>query len=329
MDIPAAYTVDTHGALVLEEAKIDVYKPCLESVVNSPRELSITYNNIDFKAIPGLNPARVTYRFTLSYNGTMGRDNSLYSQVVMDEVGILNIADLPVFTYKSDELAYDIDILPSDVILNLNFLTAEANILQFKGVPIGGNNGPFTISSVNKYTFPFTIDKMVTGSGTTTYFDGWYTATFVIFKDMEEGVETPTSAGIYAYKGVLYEVTSGSTLHLSEDGVIISGGNTLKSSYEDYILKIGAYEKLDPLAGLYLANSQIMVTQELNDAIIKEVKDSAEDPACDDTCTIADWQKLQQKKLGSYIYFTEHNFRHSQVILESARKACNRNYKNC
>lgn len=335
MDIPKAYSKDSHGALTSTLYKVDIEQTCLTSTVHHNESgepvLSVIYDNIAYDRISAGVPTGYTYKFVMSYMGTMGRKD-LYSQIVMNESGELTTTAPPRFDYTVGGLMYE-SAKPSDVILNVNFYTGEANILQFKGVPVGGNNPPF--QNVYKYSYPFTATMLPNRAGTESYFDGWYNNVYVVFTDIVYG-DVAVKGDIYGHKG-----TTGLA---AVDGTFAFDGETLQiidaegephapftdtETYEEVMLAIGRLSGDATGAPGLMADSQILVTEELNNAIINELKEIACDPACDDTCSIADWQKLQQKRLGAYIHFTEGNFRKSQVIVESSRKTCSRTDKSC
>lgn len=334
MEIKNVYDKDTFGGLTMPLLKVLPEYSCLTSSIGISDEntlsLNTSYDNIDYDAITNGGSNSLTYRYFLSYMGTMGR-KQLYSQLLMDETGVLKKTTPPSFTYEHNGLQYAEGTAPDDVVLSVNFYTGEANILQFKGVPVGGNNPPFM--NVYKYSYPFTTKLLPNRANNTNYFDGWYKQLFVVFRDVTAG-DSAIKGKLYGYQGTSGLATMDGTFKETVGGLTIeSYAGTSTSAFED-----GTYEEvmlsISELTGTeansvgLFADTQTLVTQEINNAIINELKDIALDPMCDDKCAIADWQKLQQKKVGAYIHFTEKNFRKAQVILESARVACFNNGKN-
>jgi len=338
MNIPKAVTKDSHGALTSVLQKLGT-ETCVSAEVlyDDARKpvLSINYNNIDYRSIITDTGRGKTYGFVLSYMGTMGR-KQLYSQVVVEDNGKLNAAEPPEFKYSVDGLYYTQDVKPDDVVLNINFYTGEANILQFKGVPVGGNNPPFQSVYKYSYSYPFTMNSLPNRSGVDSFFDGWYNAIYVIFNDVLEGNQA-IKGDVYGYAGEWGLASASGTFGINNNDELVildyAGNITLAfdldSTYEEKMLAIGRLEGNDTFTVGMMADSQILVTEEINNAIVTEIRNIACDPACDDACTIADWQKLQQKRLGAYINFIEGEFRKAQVILESARKSCSINSKSC
>lgn len=335
MDVPLAYPKDSHGIITNDGNKIDPFESVLSASVEhtstadhtySPT-LHIAYDNIDYNNIPNFPLGDITYKYILAYNGTMSRSKGLYSQVLDTKEGQLAV-DMPLaFKYNPQELQYTQGTEAEAVILDVNFYTAEANILQFKGVPVGGNNGPFT--NVYKYSYPFNMSYTPMSEYNKTYFDGWYTSTLVLYRDVTHNL-TAIAGEVYAFRGVVgkanasgvFDISSTGVLTIYADGVYTEDPLT-PLTYEEFILESNNLMGVNSHDTGVLANTQILVTDELNNAIINELKNISCDPACDDTCSIADWQKLQQKRLGAYIYFTEDDYRKAQVIIESSRSVCN------
>lgn len=332
MEIKNVYDKDTFGGLVTPNMKVDIEEPCLTSTIGISDKnilsLNTVYDNIDYSAIPRGGSTAFTYRYFLSYMGTMGR-KQLYSQLLNDETGVLKTSSPPHFKYSHNGLRYENETEPEDVVLSVDFHTGEANILQFKGVPVGGNNPPF--QNVYKYSYPFTVNSMPNRSNKTNYFDGWYKQLFVIFRDvLEDAVAIKGKlygfrgeSGLAADNGVFkYKVAGDTTvlMILLEDGTSVDAFE--EGDYETTMLSVAELINVDGNSVGIFADTQTLVLKEVNTAIINELKDIALDPMCDDKCSIADWQKLQQKKIGAYIHFTESNFRKAQIILESARQAC-------
>jgi len=334
MDIKNIYNKDTDGGLSEPLYKIDPNESALNSSIEyllegNPSIITVP-SNIDYTVIPDIG-SNMTYRYILNYNSTMGRKR-LFSQLVKDEQGVLDVGNLPVFTYTPAALDYNADTKNEDVVLYVNFYTQEANILQFIGGE--GNTPPF--EAVYSHTFPFSADLMPNFNGQDVFLDGWYSQVFVIFKDVKAG-DIAIKGNIYGYNGISGTASISGTFRIDqntqelkiedENGELVEPFNA--SNYADIMLAIWTLTNMDANASGYMVNTQTIVTEETNLAIINEIKNISLDPACDDICSIADWQRLQQKKLGAYIHFTEGNYRKAQVILESAREVCGRNIKGC
>jgi len=330
MEVKNTYDKDTHGGLTSELLKIDPEDSCLTSSVSltdtGNLKLTTVYNNIDYSAITAGNSENFTYRYFLSYLGTMGR-KQLYSQLLNDETGVLDKSTPPRFEYVQGELQYTPGTQPSDVILNVDFRTREANILKFKmGIPLGGNSAPF--QAVYRLAYPYHMDMLPNRAKNKDYFDGWYKQVLVIFRDVLDG-ELATKGKLYGYKGTS-GLASISGVFVEQDGKLLIRGKEcgklydafIDGTYEENMLSISELTGIETLAKGIFADTQTLLMPEINQGIINELKDISLNPVCDDKCSIADWQKLQQKKLGAFIHFTEGNFRKAQVILESARTVC-------
>lgn len=333
--------LDTHGVLSHDVFKIDIFKSAastwLSDVENGNKNgaMNIKHNNIDYSAVPGLIPGDVTYKFFLTYNGTMSRNSATYSQVVLEEAGPFNAIDAPLFKYQPSSSTHVLHPINDNTVLNINFLTSEANILQWRGVPVGGNNTGF---DVNRYSYPFTPTVLPNVSGGDTFFDGWYTSSFAVFKNAHTGDKVAKDQ-VFGHEGTVYTAprdgylhASGDILYVNEDGATISPTSKLveKTTYKEFLLLTNRETGVETNTPYVSATTQILTTPELNNAIIETVLVGATSTECNEKCAIADWQKLQQKKIAANIQFQNGNYRKSQVIIESSRVVCNnRNLKNC
>lgn len=341
MDIKLVEPKDTHGALAYDVFKIDIEESVIQAwLSDDPHKgentvLNFIPGNIDYRAIPGIGLGSLTYKNVLTYNGTMYRNTSTYAQLLIDEESELDIHNPPEFKYTPDNLMYPKNAEASDVILNIDFRTGEANILQFKGVPVGGNNGPF--EAVYRYTYPFSTSKLPNTRDGKVYMDGWYTNTFVIYKDKQPG-DLVVEGDIFSFKGGVYRAAISGTLTANAQLFIIVDVTVMPPiirepttvTFEQFMLDINRDDSIATHSPQYSATTQLLITSELNEAAINQIIDTATSTECDEKCAIADWQKLQQKRIGAYIQFTQENFRKAQVIVESSRAVCaNRTLKNC
>jgi hypothetical protein len=338
MDIGLVELKDTHGALAYDVFKIDIEESAAKvwlsdnPTIGDNSILNMIYNNIDYRAIPGADPAKLTYKFVLTYNGTMFRNDKTYAQLIKNETGKLDPGAPPLFTYSPEGLKYPQDINPQDVILNVHFLTGEANILQFKGVPVGGNNGPFEY--VAKYSYPFSVSKLPNTRDGKTYMDGWYSGTFAVYKD-KLNYSAVVEGDIFGFKGKVYTATvSGILTDLGTHVVVVDSEGVytelVETTFEEFMVDINSNNSIVTNAPHHSVTTQVLVTSELNEAMINQLLNTATSTECDDKCAIANWQKLQQKRIGAYIQFDNSNFRKAQVIIESSRTVCaNRHLKNC
>ena len=71
MDIPLVFTKDTHGALTYDILKIDIEAPCV-TVKDVDDTLKLSYNNINYLSIPGLDVRNASTKFFLTYTGSNG-----------------------------------------------------------------------------------------------------------------------------------------------------------------------------------------------------------------------------------------------------------------
>ncbi|MCK5788532.1 MAG: hypothetical protein KAH32_06015 [Chlamydiia bacterium] len=337
MNTSVIENTDSHGALAN-----DIYKvfpkesACVTTLVGDTdmKGVKMVYSNMDFAAIPGLDVNNATCYFIHSYNGTMYKHNKLFRQEVYSEVSIFNKNVLPTYIYNPPAEAVKAKNIESgEAFVEVDFRTGEAGLLQLKGTPVGGNNAPF----LARYSFPARIDSP-NYSDSTLYLDGWYTSEFLIFKDVSSGMRV--AAGMYvSHKGQLMTILKdgiivmvyGETFILiGNDGMIISGGISYTVDKDELLMYAYTKDSADANATFNFVATQTLITYALNENLIKEIMNGAADVECDKICTIADWQRLQQKKIGAHIQFINGNYRKAQVIVESARTSCNnRNFKDC
>jgi hypothetical protein len=157
----------------------------------------------------------------------------------------------------------------------------------------------------------------------------------VIFRDVKVG-DMAVKDRIYGYKGTSGLAADDGVFSVDFDGNLMietKSGDIVKAfnagTYESIVMAITEMVGTDRYSQGIFTDTQTLVVEEINQAIINEIKVISLDPACDDKCSIAEWQKLQQKKLGAYVHFLEANFRKAQIILESARQACSQGNNYC
>lgn len=327
MNIPLVCVKDTHGALTYDILKHDIEDQAADAK-DVDGALHISYKNINYLSIPGADPADLSYKFYLTYNGTNGR-NSLYSTVVLDEQGLLEITNTPEFIYKPEGFSEKMSELPPGVEnLDITYYTSEANILQFKPV-VSQCDGSVTMT-VMRHTYPHNIKYPPNVSNERVNYDGWYTATYAVFKNLKNGNKV-VKGSMYSSNGVVGKAIKTSNVYVRDNGVAYIGEKEALEpiTYEEFILFSNNLTGIESNAPGHVANSQLLVTKDLNKAIIdsiKEVNASYSDD-CDNLCEIGDWQKLQQKRIASCILFKEGSFKKAQVVVESTRQSCGINGK--
>ena len=327
MNIPLVCVKDTHGALAYDILKHDIEDQAA-SAKDVDGALHITYSNINYLSIPGAIPTELTYKFYLTYNGTNGR-NALYSTVVMDEEGELDITALPEFIYTPEGFSQKIEDMPQELEnLDITYYTNEANILQFKPV-VSHCDGSVTLT-VMRHTYPHSVKYPPNVSNQRVNYDGWYTATYAVFKDLQDG-DNVVKDSLYSYKGVVGKARANGTVFTDNGKVYIANmvEALVEISYEEFILYSNNLTGIESNAPGHIANSQLLVTRDINSAIIESVKEvnASYSDDCDNLCEIGDWQKLQQKRIASCILFKEGSFKKAQVVIESSRKSCGINGK--
>jgi len=341
MDIPIVYAKDTHGALTYDVLKHDIEAPAV-SAKDNDENLELIYNNIAYDSIPGLDPDNTTYLFYLTYNGTNKRNTMLFSTLLLEEAGELDISDLPKFVYSvkgyADDYTYEECPECNQTIIDINFYTREANILQFNAEPGMCTTDQSRIPTI-RYTYPYKATIAPNIEDQLVQYDGWYTATYAVIKDKESG-DPIVKGDIFAHGGRVYTSPIDGTFVArstdDEKDKILDGDGVehelSQIKYEEFILAANSYIGYETHMDTLIANSQILVTKRINEAIIDAVKAVNTDyTGCEtyNLCSIDAWQKLQQKRIAAYILWLESNFNQAQVVVESARESCRNNNDNC
>jgi hypothetical protein len=340
MNIPIVYTKDTHGALTYDVLKHDKEAPAV--IAHDDNEnLIMSYSNIDYASIPGLSPNHTSYLFFLTYNGTNKRNKMLFSTILLQETGILDIFSPPSFTYSvNGEVNKYIEGCPEcdQTIIDINFYTREANILRFNTDPGLCTTDQNRIPNI-RYTYPFKVTVAPNVEDNEVQYDGWYTATFAVIKDIYDEANV-LKGDIIGYNGKVYLVPVDGEFAASENegvkDVIISPDGVTHElfdiTYEQFILAANGLLDFNTGTTTLVANSQILVTKRINETIIDEVKKVNTDyTGCEtyNLCSIDSWQKMQQKRIAAYILWLESNFNRAQIVVESARESCRNNSDNC
>ncbi|MCK5788260.1 MAG: hypothetical protein KAH32_04650 [Chlamydiia bacterium] len=327
MNIPLVCVKDTHGALAYDILKHDIEDQSIKAE-DKEGELYITYKNINYLSIPGVDPRELTYKFYLTYNGTNGR-NSLYTTLLMEKESILDISSPPIFIYSPEGFSKKYVETPEELEnLDITYYTNEANILQFK--PVVSHCDGSTTLTVMSHNYPHSIKYPPNISNQRINYDGWYTATYAVFKNLVKD-DYVTKGALYSNAGIVGKAKDFGEVFI-EDGIayFTEDEEALEEiTYEEFILAANNLTGIESNSSGHIVNSQILVTKDINTNIIESLTNinSSYTDDCDTLCEIADWQKLQQKRIASCILFKEGAYKKAQVIMESARKSCSINGK--
>ena len=327
---------------------------------NEKSALLVSANNILYSAVPGIKQA--TYKSYLTYNGTGGYVNKTYSTVVAEDQGVFNISSAPVLKYDSKKVMAVTD--PQTISEKVYDMSSfgDCTIVNYQTDCCGGTTTR-TISN-NSYQRPATTMPNV--SNTTVFVDGWYTFTFVLFRNIEQG-DKVIKDSFYGFRGFIFKASVSGNMHAEiinvcdgsssiyykpgdkllvdspceEDKCVEDSANashvyilpegetdTSKSveqeyndNYIDVLFDLNNSSGISSHAGTIYAQSQILLTPELNKAIAEEILDQSIDK-CAAGCDFADWQALMLKGIGAGVMFDNGLFANAQIILESGRESC-------
>ena len=370
METKSILIKDTDGQLSTDLFKNHLERPALSVWFDyeAPHQtLKFSTNNIRFDSIPDMNKPHTHVTF-LAYNGTMGMQNRVFSHVIKKEIGNFVSTDVPVLSFQPHEFISNIDIeTEAESVLEINLFDGSVNVLDYSTDPLRNNNRNYDVKFL--HTYPASIHGVPNVVNNSVYMDGWYTYTQVIFRDIGLG-DLVFKDRTYAYNGFIFKAsidgifainpeTGSPSIQFDGDGdgvvenveLIQPFSNVLdaqdlppipdipgptyqdqveQSDYESILFYISEQSNLSPQSGGVYLHSQVLITQQLKDAIIKEVTDMA--LVCNNACTYMDWQKLQLKQIAAYVFFDNELFEKAQIVIESSRSMClggNDNFKVC
>ena len=348
---------DTNGELAADNLKLDGTK---ESTVaffditkkNNVSKKLVTLNvlpgNVNFTALPSAE--NLTYAAILTYNGTAGYKNKIFSTIVASDTGIFDFTKVPVLKYNPQGDVGDGTYLYEkfdDIVIDIKMYNGTVDVLNYADSRMG--EGPLTKGSrgyivKSRRSFPTKIHKLPQVEGKNVHLDGWYSYTFILYRDVNVGTKLYRDM-IYAYKGKLFSVDREYIVsfidsdndvirvmpNLGEGGLgvandlfdgVTSSIDIIKSAdYEKMLFDLNENSDLSPQSNSIFLHSQLLVTEELSNAIVSEVMDIA----CNGKigCDFLQWQRLNTKKVAAEVMFQNGMFEKAQIILESVRAACN------
>ena len=344
MKIKSIEIMDTHGSLKEPGVKHEEDRPALTGWFENEagkRVLKLSPGNLYFEKLNGP-PGKVTYKQILQYNGTLSTSTKTFVQTLVDESMEATQFIAPVLTYSPNGL-----ILPDmeyidEMVLDLSFHTGQADVLEYKEGSLTQGEKTYK-ANVFRHGYPAVIAEFPNVEDELVYLDGWYTYTFIRFIDVEN--YSPAVKGeFYAYNGTVMEASKsgkfwvrGSDIFIlptwigtatSED-INTEANNTLPEvemgkSPEDISNLRYKTLSLEGVGGKYsraMLDSQVLITDEIRDAIVKEVLCTAKNDVSS-ACDFADWQKLTLKREAAFVMFENELFRNAQKIIESSRRVC-------
>ena len=367
MDIKEILVEDTGGQLTEDLFKINQNEGVAKVWYNnkeSKSPLLATVNNIRFSSIPGVEGS--TYKMFLTYNGSAGRIGKVYSTVVAETQGIFNSTQVPVLEFSSGEF-YDSYVNSTEnheeVVFDLGQFR-KCEVLQYDKTCCDGSTSRTMYT--REYSVP--LETFPNATKTTVYTDGWYTLTFIILRDLENGGRV--NKGLYyGFNGFIFRA--------SDDGIFAGqeftncGGNSPVYDKTDQDCtgcgdcenQEGDVEMPNSNAAIIVDGTGDIVPQTYNDNyldILFDLNNSAgkgahagtvyaqaqilvsidllagminevsrfSDDHCGGGCDFADWQMLMLKGISARVMFQNGAYSKAQTLIEGTRELCGCNGNN-
>jgi len=337
MNIDSILVQDTNGDLAKEILKNDVNKQALSVWFSdydkaNKKILNFAVNNIRYDLIPSIEDT--TYVTFLTYNGSSGYQNKMFSTIVAYDSGDFNRHEIPVLTYDPN----NIQVIPeleelNDVVLDIKMYNGTIDVLNYTDYKMGhgtlskGSNA-YTVKS--RRAFPTKVDILPNVENNRVFLDGWYSFTHIIYKDITEGSDL-VAGNFYSFRGKLYKSLDYGKFYIGNNTtgrVVLRSGDISTTSlvevgqanYEDLLFSLNETSAISPQANDSFLHSQVLITEELRQAILQEIVKVA----CSKKigCDFMDWQNLTLKRIAAYVMFENGLFEKAQLILEAARAMC-------
>ena len=338
MNIESILVQDTNGDLANDILKNDLDKEALSAWFTNiegtdKKTINFSANNVRYDSIPNINGS--TYVTFLTYNGSSGYKDKIFSTIVATDEGIFESGNVPILRYSPVEFD-NISAMEhlDDVVVDIKMYNGTIDVLNYADARMG--YGPLTKGSngyivKSRRSFPTKIDVLPNIRGKRVYMDGWYTYTQVIFRDIVDGDDI-VEGNYYSKEGKIYKASAYGRYYMdndysgvvirTSDGIPVDDGLVRASTftYEDILFSLNETADISPQGNSVFLHSQVLITEELRYAILQEIIDVA----CKEKigCDFMEWQKLQLKRISASIMFENGMFEKAQIILESAREAC-------
>lgn len=343
---------DTQGQLSEETFKSFPEKPALSvrfDYSSNEQTVHFTTNNIRFTSLPGSNVPGSFLTF-LAYNGTMGYNARVFSTVVQQNVGVFKRDALPTLIYKPNGYITTTQI-PDAIksVLEINILKGTVDIFDYSTIPYRANNRTFDATYVHSY--PASIEGLPNITNNKIFLDGWYSYTHIVFTDTLIYGEVVKDS-LYAYQGFVFIATKNGTFRINAEtgkpsiyynpdsfensGVVPAVADptfaeeqdvyeyedqTEITDYETIMFQLSSISSESPQSHVTYLHSQVLITQELEDAIIEEVVNMGL-IQYKTACHFMDWQKLTMKQLSACVNFDYELYEKAQIVVESSRSMC-------
>jgi len=330
MEVNSVLVNDTNGDLSTELFKIHVDSPALSAWLTDnteQRTLKLSPNNIRFDSIPNINGS--TYKTFLTYNGTLGYSNKVFSTVVAETSGIFDQNVAPVLEYNPSNIMVPETVEElENVVIDIAMFNGQIDILEYsQGILSQGEKTYFVKS---RRAFPTKVHTLPNVGGRMVYMDGWYSYTTIIFRNIQIGA-TVTEGTFYAMDEFIFKASDNGIIDYdsinenyfiipaeSPDEVVVQMSN---EDYEELLFSLNETSGMEANANNIYLHTQILVTDQIRDAITAEVVSAAFEGS-NDFIDFQNWQKLVLKRQAAAIFFENDLFENAQIVIESSRTFC-------
>lgn len=333
MDKANLLIADTNGSLSKEIFKIDVDRPVisawLSNVPGETRTLNVALDNVRLDSVPNI--ANSTYKTFLAYNGTLGLNKKIFSTVVKESSGVFNLYNLPVIEYDPNTLSVPSYEELEDVVIDIKMYNGTIDVLQYSEGIL--NNGEKSYFVKARRAYPTQITGMPNVASQRVFMDGWYSYTTIIFRNIADGAQVYKDT-FYGFDGFIFKASHDGKIFkdsskpdtyviMRPGDVVVADGVVQKKNenYQELLFSLNATDGMSSQSNHVYIHSQLLVTDQLRDAITNEAVEAAF--ACEsDYIDFQKWQQLTLKREAAGVMFLNGLFENAQIILESARSVC-------
>jgi len=354
MDIRVVESVATSGAMKDPVFRVDSGIENVSLVWSQEdRALTLVDYNLDYNFLPHkfaytLNGSGIVKKTFLTYNGKNCETGQMLETVLIESNSELDANYIPGYA-NSNEWKYT----PADFNYNPEF-KEFTNIADYANQPYdysqgftvvkqfltsGGNITPGSQSPYTAFYRVPTLTSFLPSNveNNRIYTDGWYTSYVIACRTWSSynftTTNLPSKGDIVYHNNKFYKNVTGLGVSLVQDPKVPTTTVWLipdpahwsaEVSFADWLEFIKHYDSVLASNKCYYIETQHLVTAELNEAILSELK--CQCSCCDnpdfDTSKILAYMKLMQKRLGAYVLFNEEIFHEAQCVVESSRQIC-------
>jgi len=328
MEIKNILIKDDKGILGTDAFKYDPSTEALGVIFDpaqpNTRVLAFSPNNVNFGAVPNMVPS--SYQVFVTYNGTLGYSNRMFSTVVAEEHGVFDLTNIPTTVYDPNGVnaVTNAEEL-QDVVIEISMFNGVVDVLNYSEGYLNVGNKDYVVQS--RRAFPTVITSMPHIDYKKVQLDGWYSYTFIAFRDISVGA-TIIKGIIYGIDGFIFKAPYDGVLYEDAEGYYsysvstppIKGYLEENHNYEDHMFNLNQSSGISGNADTVYLHTQVLITDTIRDAIVAEVIEIS----CQNNtgCDFMDWQKLSMKRMAAYVMFENGLYEKAQVIMESARTMC-------